>query len=205
MYVSPWMQAALLPARWNVCGAICPPLSLWARYILRTSGNAYFLPGSEPNIDSAAEVLIYATRSHVEGARLYWNYRARMRAMKKAHRLLKKREWTFVDRAVAEYVFECQRCPSHKQIIGSTLKNDPVPQPACAPLEWVLVEYMSKGNPARVEAAWNSPYVVAMCMFDAGRDIRGEDNSLITEQREQELDEMEEKIAASADAERKGA
>lgn len=193
MYISPWLQAALIPQRWDVCGIICPPLTVWAHYVLRTSRNAYMTGGANPSKDAAAEVLLYASRTHAEGAALYWQDRKRVKALRQLHKQLAPQAVEDVDKAVAEYVFECLRAPTHEVILASTKRDTVKSEPVKAPLEWVIVEYLTGGDPAKLEAAWNTGFSAALCLFDAGRDARGADNSLISEQRERELDEREEK------------
>jgi hypothetical protein len=57
-----------------------------------------------------------------------------------------------------------------------------------APIEWVLVDFLSHGNPDRIDAAWNTPIAVARCLFDAHRDATGEAASLISEADEERID-----------------
>jgi hypothetical protein len=72
---------------------------------------------------------------------------------------------------------------------------------AAAPLGWVLADHLSGGDPGRLAAAWDCPYAAARCLFDARRDIRGEDDSLESRAEEERFDAY----VAARDAEAKGA
>jgi len=201
-HVSTWLQAALLPAEWDVCGVRCASLSVWHWYALTEAGNAYVCRAPADR-DAAAELLLYASGGVCEGRRLYTHpfYRARRR--KAVVGRLRALPWEQIDAAASEYVEACLRVPAHKgapQTISGG-KPGPAPRRACAPMAWILVECLSAGNPERIDAAWNTPFAVARCLFDARRDIRGEDDSLESPEEEARFDAY---IAARA-AEAKGA
>jgi hypothetical protein len=44
----------------------------------------------------------------------------------------------------------------------------------------VLVDFLAAGNPDGIEAAWDTPYATACCLFDARRDTDGKDDTLET-------------------------
>jgi hypothetical protein len=185
MYVSPWMQACLLPRKWDVCGIVCPPLSLWHHYILRRNGNRYLagVPGTDR--DAATEVLMYASGGIEHGRRLYLEKFYRTQIRNRIAAAVRKADWEDVDAAVCEYVCECIRIPSHKRAVS---KDGGAVKFASAPSEWILAEYAAGGDPARMDAAWDSPYAMTVCMYDARRSASGEDESLIDEDREEVID-----------------
>jgi hypothetical protein len=195
MYVSPWLQARLAPPVWDVAGVLCPPLTVWGECILRTTGNAY-LAGRDPDRDAAAEVLVYASHDARQGRRLYYDARYRAKARRRVVRALRRREWLDIHAAVSEYLAESLRTPGHKEV-----ENKPGVRRIAAPLSWVLVEYLSGGDPAKVEAAWDCSFAVAVCLLNAGRDSRGESDSLISEADEERIDR---KLAARALARKDG-
>ncbi len=190
MYISPWMQACLLPRLFDVAGYTCTPLSVWHSYILRSSGNRYFKRGEPVDSDAATEVLMYIQGDIRHARRLFIDPHYRDKARRKVYRRIKRRGFDAAHNAIAEYIDACMRTPSH-QVTIKPGKNAPKTKPAAAPTEWILAEHIAAGNPDRLDAAWNTPYIVAQCMFDAGRNIRGEDDSLISEDKEREHDERE--------------
>jgi len=194
MYVSPWMQALLLPRKWDVCGVICSPLTLWQVYVLRSSGNAYFcsIIDSAPSMDSASEVLLYSDLDVVSGRRLYIDELYRDKIRNRIYKRLRRQEWGKVDSAVYEYVSECTRTPGHKEKAADP--KAPKSRKVAAPLEWVLAEYVAGGDASRLDEAWNTPYSIAICMFDASRDVSGDDESLISEEDEERIDTKLEKM-----------
>lgn len=193
MYVSPWMQAALLPRRFDVCGFILPPLSLWHVYILRTSGNAYVC-NTLPDKDAAAELILYCMRG-VAGAReLFVNQSLRESESRAIYRKLAPMEMTDIDACVREYVAACSRVPAHNQTANGTGK------PVKVPYEWALVEYICKGDARRIDDAFDTPYSIAACLIDAQRNVAGIDDTLITETDEKRIDEKLERWATEGAA-----
>jgi hypothetical protein len=182
MYVSPWMQACLLPRKWDVCGIIATPVTLWHSYILRTTGNPYMCGGPR-DLNAASEALMYAAGGIAHGRELYGNpaYRSKWRA--RVVRRMKRSTQPQIDAAVREWVVESLRYPGHRELDGER-KGTAV----AAPVEWVLAEYVCGGDPARLDAAFDTPYVLANCLFDARRNITGEDTSLISETDEERID-----------------
>jgi hypothetical protein len=191
MYISPWMQACLLPRKWDVCGLIVKPLSVWHEYVLRAAGNPY-LCGGKPTPDAASEVMMYVMGGITHGRKLFVDekYRAHTRAI--VAQAIKKHGGEKVDAALSEYVEECLRTPGHKQV--QRKPNDPPSKPIAAPTAWVLAEYLCKGDPEKLDAAMDAPYSVACCLFDAGRNARGEDETLISEADEKRIDEKLERM-----------
>jgi hypothetical protein len=102
-------------------------------------------------------------------------------------RQIARREWPVILEACLEYCEICRRVPGHKTPAPDP-KSGRVFRPAGAPFGWVLVNYLAAGNPDRIEAAWNTPYAVACCMFDAGRDIEGKDDTLESVEESQRFD-----------------
>jgi hypothetical protein len=195
MYVSPWMQSLVIPQRWNVCGVECRPLSLWHGYILRTAGNP-FVCGGEPTLDAASEVLMYCSGGVTHGRRLYNGPHYRARHRRRVTRMIERKGAQVALAAVMEYTRECLRVPTHSISKGST-KGDSGSKPIAAPEAFVLAENLVRiGAVKSFDDALDYPYALAACIFDAGRNARGEDDSLVTEDRERKLDEMESEAAA---------
>lgn len=91
-----------------------------------------------------------------------------------------------IDAAIISYLSACSRAPGHKQI---ERKGNTASRQCAAPICWALVDFLSAGNPDKIEAAWNTPYAVAKCLFDARRDISGEDDTLESIEEEKMIDE----------------
>jgi hypothetical protein len=197
MYVSPWMQSVLLPQSWLVAGVACKPLSLWHAYILRTSGNP-LVHGGAISEDAIAEVLMYCSGGIEHGRRLYQMPHYRNRCRKRIARKMKRAGYKFAASAVREYVSECIRVPTHEYVTASTKDGD-VSKPINAPEEFVLAEYLlSVGVCKTLDDALDYQYSAACCLLDAGRNARGEDSSLVTEDKERKIDERIEKAGAAA-------
>jgi len=186
MYISPFMQALLLPRRWVVCDVVVPPLTLWHVYVLRTSRNAYFCCDTLPDLDAATEVLLYASHSLKDVRRMYIDAKYCRRQQLRVHRRLRRCKWQDVDAAITEYVVECTRSPGHKE--QQVKANAAKARSLAAPNEWAIAEYICKGDYSNLDHAMCAPYAVACCLFDAGRDVRGEVDTLISERDEERLD-----------------
>lgn len=186
-HVSSWLQAAALPEWWNVCGVKCRPLTVWHVHVLSQIGNAY-LRAEPADREAAAEMLLFASRNHADGARLFWQPRYRARAaFFVGVKIMRRGAWADIDRACMDYVSSSLRTPGHKEPqrpAGDAGSSRSV----AAPLPWVLVADMSRGNPDAVEAAWDTPYSVARCLFDAARDAAGDDDTLETQDEEIRFD-----------------
>ncbi len=182
-HVSTWLQAALVPRKWDVCGVLCPALSVWHQFVLTEMGSAYFRD-TLTDRDAATELLVYCSGDYRHGRRLFSDPRYRGAVTRRVARAVKRhREWPEVDAAVLEYLETCLRTPGHKTPVA-TMDSGPS-KALAAPLGFVLVDYFSRGNAHAVEAAWNLPFSLAKSLFDAGRDVRGEDETL--ESREDEV------------------
>jgi hypothetical protein len=146
----------------------------------------YVCGGGMPDKDAASEVLMYAMGGVDHGNKLYNDPSYREQCRKRVNRHLFGRHWKRIDAAVFEYVNECLRTPGHKEREkrpdGSKVKH------ASAPREWVVVEYIFQMNGGDIEAAWDAPYAQSICLFDAGRDVRGDDDTLISEADEKRID-----------------
>ena len=164
-WVTPWWQAALLPDMWDVCGVTVPSLSVWHTFALENIGNHYLCGGSLDK-DDAASLLLIASKDHRAGRRLFHadNYRAR--AMRRIHRVLKRMEWERVDAACREYVDSCMRISSRWRSGDGKASG--------VPYQWHLVRLLSAGDPAKLDAAWNTSYAVARCVYDAHAESKGD-------------------------------
>jgi hypothetical protein len=137
-------------------------------------------------MDDAAEVLLYASGDYSHGRRLFAEPRYRKSAVLRITRQLKKIGFDDVNNAVSDYVRTCMRTPAHKQAEDKQKGG----RCACAPIAWVLVAGLSGGRASELENAWNTPYIHARCLFDAHRDIMGEDDSLESREEEERFDKM---------------
>jgi len=179
-HVPTWWQVALLPEKWNVAGFVCPSLTLWQQYALQQTFNPY-MTGAPADRDAAAGLLLFCSRDYNAGKMLFVNDKARHKALKRINRALRRRPWREIHEACAEYVTTCLRVPGHKEKIP-TAKGGPTPRKVAAPEAWILFDFLTAGNstPAAMAAAWNTPFAVARCRFDARRDVRNEADSLET-------------------------
>jgi len=179
-HVSTWLQAAVLPPLWNVCGVRCRALSLWHAFVLSQTGNPYLF-GQPCDRDAACSLLLWCSRGYAEGARLFRAPYARRRAVRRIARRLARMDWGEADRAVCDYLAGCMRTPGHKR--KEPKNKGQAPRLVAAPMEWVLADAL--GGTA---AAWDTPYAVARCRFDARRDAAGEDESLESLEEEARFD-----------------
>ena len=99
--------------------------------------------------------------------------------MKRVHRVLNRMEWEEVDAACREYVDSCMRVASRWQS-GDGGKASGVPY------QWHLLKALSGGDPEKMEAAWNTPYAVGRCMFDAYAESKGDTNVMSSAAQEME-------------------
>jgi hypothetical protein len=129
---------------------------------------------------------MYATQDYAGGRRLYHDARYRDRHRKRVVRAIRRLKRTAVDAAIIDYLGICSRTPAHTEKVPK--KGESKPKPVNAPVEWVMAEYLSGGDPARLESAWNTPYVVGRCLLDARRNVSGDDDSLISERDEERID-----------------
>jgi len=189
-HVPSWLQCAALPDRWNVAGVSCRALSVWHHFALGAVGNPY-LWGGEPDKNDAAELILFCSMDYSHGKRLFSHPAFRDVQAYRVGRKLRRVPFEAVDAACRDYVKSCLRTPQHVRVVAST--NGAVTKPAKSPLDWVLVQFLCAGNPDKIEAAWNTPYATAQCLFDAHRDIAGECDSLEDMEQERRYDEMEEK------------
>lgn len=188
MYVSPWLQAALIPPRWRVAGVSCRPLSVWHVFVLGSFGNPYITGDTgRMDMDAALHLLVYASQDHAGGIRLFTEPRYRAKCLAAIGKTLAAMKWETVHDACKHYVETCRRVPAHKSKVPDP-KAPAESRMAAAPFAWSLVNHLSGGDPARVEQAWDAPYAVACCLFDAHRDINGQDDSLETVEESERFD-----------------
>lgn len=185
-YVSSWFQAALLPDRWNVAGVSCSALTVWHVFALEQMNNPYFTC-SPCDRDAAASLLMFCSSDYRDGKRLFQQPLFRSRRMSEITGKLKASKWTDIHAAITDYVSTCSRTPSHRQLVSGG-KSGVKPRKVVAPICWALVDFLSAGNPSKINEAWDTPYAVAKCMFDAHRDINGDDDSLESQTEERNTD-----------------
>jgi len=187
----------LLPREWLVAGIPCKPLSLWHAYIMRVSGNP-LVSGGTVSEDAIAEVLMYCGGGIAHGRRLYQAPHYRNRWRKRVARTIRKAGYEFAARAVLEYVNESIRVPTHEIVTAST-KDGETSKPLAAPEEFVLAEnLLALGICGTLDDAMDYQYSAAACLFDAGRNARGEDGTLVDEDKERRIDERIERARAAA-------
>jgi hypothetical protein len=174
----------MLPARWDICGVVVPSLTLWHVFALDNIG-CHYIDGGPVSKDDAACLLLIAGTDYESGRRLLavTNTRQRVLAMTRISRRLKRIALSDLHLACLNYVASCtrtiRRWRTNKQ--QETANNGPsnefflVHNQLCRDYHMTPVE------------AWNTPYALARCYYDAGAIARG-DNMLMTPF-EQELDD----------------
>ena len=197
-HVSSWMQAALLPETWDVAGVACRSLTVWHAFVLAQTANPYVM-GEAPDRDAATALLLYCSRDHAAGRDLFLKPHYRRRAARRVARAVRRAAWIDVDAAVCDYLSTCLRVPQHKAPPKSTRPGEAsVTRPVAAPVAYALIQFLSAGNPAGIEAAWNTPYALARCLFDAHRDIEGKAETLESLDEERRFDEWNAKQQEAA-------
>lgn len=185
-HVSTWFQASLIPDRWDVAGVKCRALSVWHVFALGQTGNPY-LCGGGCDRDAAASLLAFCSMNHADGKRLYSQPLFRTRIVKRINRKLKRAMWNGIHEAITDYLSACWRTPGHKHVVSDG-KGACKSRSCAAPICWCLVEFLSRGDASKIESAWDTPYAVARCLFDAHRDIMGEDDTLESLEEEIRID-----------------
>lgn len=176
-WISPWWQAVVLPP-WNVCGVSVPSLTVWHTFALENIGNGY-LCGGPCFKDDAASLLIFASHDFAGGRRIVLDDRYRYKQKKKMYRRLRKLAPEYIGRACQEYVESCTRT-------ASRYKSGPNSRSASVPFQWHVVQLMSRGDPCKLEDAWNTTWTVARCLYDAYAEGQGDDKILDVDMQEME-------------------
>ena len=181
-WVSPWWQATLIPAQWDVCGVVVPPLSVWHTFALENVGNRY-LCGGVPTMDDAASLLLFAARDMAHGQRLMLGDHYRSRAVYRLYRRLRKLEFADVDTACREYVTETMRVPRRWE------KTSEGGGRCAVPYQVHLVRVLCHDYGLALNAAWNSGFAWARMHYDAAAEANG-DTSIMRPEHEALDDEM---------------
>ena len=177
-WVSPWWQAAVLPERWSICGVSVRALSVWHTFALEQIGNR-FLFSLPADRDDAASLLLFARTDYRGGRRLILAPHYRARAMARMGRKVARLAWPDMLAACLDYVDTCTRAPSRWRRGDSK---------ACAvPYQWHIVHRLCADYGYTLERAWNAPYALAQCLYDAGAEAEGDDT--IMSQRAQEMED----------------
>ena len=158
-WITPWWQAALLPDSWDVCGMRVPSLSVWHVFALENISNAYLM-GGKADRDSAASLLLFASRDYSGGRRLMLSRYYRARQMRKVARRLRKMPQDAIHAACGEYVQTCTR-HGHRERQGGGAAI-----PAGAPEPWAIVVALRCCGDSWA-TAWNTPYAVGREFLDA--------------------------------------
>jgi len=169
-WISPWWQAACLPASWDVCGVKCPPLTVWHTFALENIGNSY-LVGGPVGKDAASSLLLFAKHDRAGGRKLILMPRFREREMQRMYRRLKDQDADMVHAACTEYVASCMRGASRWQKCGW--------KPYAVPYQWHIVARLG-------DAAWDMPYAEARCRCDALAEASGDDSIMSVRAQEME-------------------
>jgi len=185
-HVSTWFQASLLPERWNVAGVKCRALSVWHVFALQHEGNPYVC-GGDVTRDNAASLLLCCTLNHARGKELFYKPFFRSRMIRRITKKIMRVSIVEIDDAIRDYLASCSRVPGHKQVVSNG-KGGGKSRSCAAPICWALVDFLCNGNPDKIEQAWDTPYSVAKCLFDAHRDIAGEDDTLESLEEEIRID-----------------
>ena len=198
-HVSSWFQSAVLPRRWRIAGVSCGALSVWHHYALSNLGNAYVC-GMGTDRDDATGLLALCSRDYAAGAAVFQFPADLAKMIRKTARVVEKTPWKALDAACYDYVATCCRVPQHTEPpihVGPGGKVLPSTSKKCAsPLHWALVSFLCQGRPDLLEAAWNTPYATARCLFDSTRDVEGKTETLESEEEEQRIDAWLEKQRA---------
>jgi len=176
-WVSPWWQAACLPAKWDVCGFILPPLTVWHLFALENTRNPYVCGGAIDKNAVAALILIARFDYH-GGRRLMLDDSFRERQQRRMFRQLRNPTIGDLHPACREYVDTCTR--------GVSRFHKGNEKPCAVPFAWHMVSTLSGNDPSRLTAAWNMAYLTARCLFDAMAEINGDDSIMTPPAQEME-------------------
>ena len=176
-WVSPWWQAVNLPALWDVCGVSAPSLSVWHTFALENIGNPY-LCGGRPDQDSAASLLLFARLDMAGGQRLIAGPCYRARQMHRMYRRLRKVDPADLDAACREYVETCTRAASRFNAKSGG-------KPCAVPYQFHIVRRLALSG-MTFEQAWNTPYALARCYYDAAAEADGDDSIMTAAAQEME-------------------
>lgn len=186
-YVSPWWQASLLPDKWDVCGIVVHALSNWHRYALDQLKNPYVCGGIHDR-NAAASLLMICARDKAELRALYLRPHARAKALAAIHKTIEPLDGDRLDFACMDYVKSCLRAPLH---------HDPVKTPGsgqsfrllAAPAEFCVVLCLTDHWGFDLDPAWNHPYAISRCMYDAYQETEKGDDTLSSEDQMRRKDE----------------
>lgn len=176
-WVSPWWQAAVLPDRWSICGVSVPALSVWHTFALEQVGNRFLL-SLPADRDDAASLLMFARCDYRGGRHLILRPHHRARAMARIGRKVLRVPWPEMLAACTDYVESCTRATSRWQR-GDT-------KPCAVPYQWHIVHRLCADYGYTLDAAWNAPYALARCLYDAGAEAAGDDSILSVRAQEME-------------------
>lgn len=172
-WISPYWQAALIPEKWDLCGFTVTPLSVWHTLALESVGNVYMMSDrSTVSMDDACSLILFATRDYKAGKALFepQRERERARATRRIIKRLKGQDWDDIHAQCEYFVDSCTRSASRWQkSVGGKVSG--------VFYQWSLVHVLSGGGDAtKLETAWNTPFVVARCIFDAKAQYDGDDS-----------------------------
>ena len=168
LYISPWMQALLLPKRWDICGIEVKPLSIWHLFILEQLKNPYVC-GGIPDKDAISTLILYTERDFKEGTRIFKNHVYREKVLKQIYKRIKPIEWESLHNACLDFVKACTRVPDHKYPEDSKSKS------LAAPYQFHLIGVLCPMMNLSLDATWNLPYAEAKCYYDAAAERGGDD------------------------------
>lgn len=184
-YVSPWWQASLIPAVWDVAGVTCFSLSLWHVWALENVGNPYVCGGARDR-DAASGLLLFAALDYTGGKRMMLDAAFRAGRMARMARRLSFQPWAEVDAACVDYVTTCTR-QADREIPISEDGKVKRGRMMSAPWIWHILHHVTGGDPARFVAGWDTPYIVARCLYDVWGETQG-DKSLVDPVKQRGID-----------------
>lgn len=181
-YVSPWWQAAMMPPRWNVAGVMCGPLSVWHTYALEQLGNPYAIGGACTRADGVALLALCGCDMDA-GRRIIMRTGARARSILRVNIRTATRSDDAIHAACLDYVRSCDYTARRWQKSAAGSKG------AAAPYQYHIVHAMCRDYNMLTQNAWDMPYAVARCQYDAAAEARGDDSLMRDEYMRME-DEM---------------
>ena len=175
-----------MPDEIDVCGVLCKPITIWHSLVLRRVGCAFF-SDQDPTMDDCALLLAHCSGGIQHGRRYYNSEGYRELINRRIFKRLRKAGTKRAIDACADYVASSLRTPGHTEWTG---KGNGEYRSINSPIEYVLLHFLCAGNPDKMVAAWDTPYATARCMYDATREISGNDDTVISEKREYSTDKI---------------
>ena len=166
-WISVWWQAALLPDTWDVGGIVVPSLSVWHTFALEQIGCGYLYDGRPCDRNDATSLLLFARHGYRDGRRLMLDQSFRKSEERRVFRVVAGQDWKTLDAACSEYVQTCTRhCDRFDSASGG--------HPPAVPYQWHILSRLTGGDVSRMERAWDTPFALARCLYDAAAEANGD-------------------------------